>query len=61
MSIDSYIAGPKGEMDWMVWTSMIETPKLVFTKTLKKSDWVNTALATGDITDEIMRLKSESN
>jgi dihydrofolate reductase len=39
---------------------LIETPKVVFTKTLKKSQWVNTTLATGDLTDEIMRLKSES-
>ena len=92
MSVDGYIAGPNGEMDWMVWDwddklkkyvfeltepvdtiilgrkmtdgfvsywsdimmtkpddpfyefakKMIETPKVVFTKTLKKSQWVNT-------------------
>jgi dihydrofolate reductase len=111
MSIDGYIAGPNGEMDWMVWDwddnkfknrifeltesvdtiilgrkmtdgfvsywsdimmtkpddpfyefskRMIETPKVVFTKTLKKSQWVNTTLATGDLTDEIMKLKNES-
>jgi dihydrofolate reductase len=109
MSIDGYIAGPNGEMDWMVWDwddklkkyvfeltepvdtiilgrkmtdgfvsywsdimmtkradpfyefskKMIETPKVVFTKTLKKSQWVNTALATGNLTDEIIELKSE--
>jgi dihydrofolate reductase len=102
MSIDGYIAGPNGEMDWMVWNwddklknyvfeltepvdtiilgrkmtdgfvsywsevmtklgdlfyelakKMIETPKVVFTKTLKKSQWTNTAIATGDLTDEI--------
>jgi dihydrofolate reductase len=109
MSIDGYIAGPNGEMDWIVWDwddkfknhvfeltepvdtiilgrkmtdvfvsywsdimtrpddpsydfakKMIETPKVVFTKTLKKSQWVNTTLATGDLTDEIMKLKNES-
>jgi dihydrofolate reductase len=38
---------------------MIETPKVVFTKTLKKSQWVNTALATGNLIDEIIKLKSE--
>jgi dihydrofolate reductase len=38
---------------------MIETPKVVFTKTLKKSQWVNTSIATGHLTDEIMKLKSE--
>jgi dihydrofolate reductase len=109
MSIDGYIAGPNGEMDWMVWNwddelknyvfdltepvdtiilgrkmtdgfvsywseimtkpeypfyefakKMIETPKVVFTKTLKKSQWANTAIATGDLTDEIVKLKSEN-
>ena len=28
---------------------MIETPKVVFTKTLKNSQWANTAIATGDL------------
>ncbi|HEY7570206.1 MAG TPA: dihydrofolate reductase family protein [Nitrososphaeraceae archaeon] len=109
MSIDGYIAGPNGEMDWMIWNLddklknyifestesvdtiilgrkmtdgfmsywsevmtrpsdpfysfakiMIEMPKVVFTKTLKISKWVNTVLATGYLTDEIMKLKSES-
>ena len=113
MSLDSYIAGPNGEMDWMVWNwddklkkyvfeltehvdtillgrkmtdgfvsywsdvmtkpddpssidrshvfakKMIETPKVVFTKTLKKSRWANTDIATGDLTDEITKLKSQ--
>ena len=107
MSIDGCIAGPNGEMDWMVglqddklmkyayeltesidtillgrkmtdvfisyWSDvinkpddpwyalakkMIEIPKVVFTKTLNKSKWINTDIATGDLTDEIMRLKS---
>ena len=93
LSVDSCIAGPNGEMDWMVWNwddklkkyvfelthpvdtiilgrkmtdgfvsywsdllnkpddpfyefakKMIETPKVVFTKTLKKSRWANTTL-----------------
>ena len=93
MSVDGYIAGPNGEMDWMVrdwdddklknrifeltesvdtiilgrkmidgfvsyWSDimmtkpndpfcelakkLMEIPKVVFTKTLKKSQWVNT-------------------
>jgi dihydrofolate reductase len=37
---------------------MIEIPKVVFTKTLNKSKWINTDIATGDLTDEIMKLKS---
>ena len=108
MSTDGYIAGPKGEMDWLVWNwddklkeyvneltesvdsillgrkmtegfisywsdvmakpdhpdyafakKMIETPKVVFTKTLNKSKWVNTDIATGDLTDEINKLKRQ--
>ena len=109
MSIDGCIAGPNGEMDWMVgllddkiieyenefiesidtillgrkmtdvfisyWSDviknkpddpwytfakkMIEIPKVVFTKTLNKSKWINTDIATGDLTDEIMKLKRQ--
>lgn len=108
MSIDGCIAGPNGEMDWMVglqddkinkyvneltesfgtillgrkmadgfisyWSDvinkpndpwytlgkkMIEIPKVVFTKTLKKTKWINTDIATGDITEEIMKLKRQ--
>jgi dihydrofolate reductase len=113
ISLDSYIAGPNGEMDWMVWNwddklkkyvfeltepvdtillgrkmtdgfvsywsdvmtkpddpssidrshvfakKMIETPKVVFTKTLKKSQWANTDIAIGDLTDEITKLKNQ--
>jgi dihydrofolate reductase len=107
MSIDGCIAGPNGEMDWMVglqddklmkyayeltesidtillgrkmtddfisyWSDvikkpddpwyafakkMIDIPKVVFTKTLNESKWINTEIATGDLTDEIIRLKS---
>jgi dihydrofolate reductase len=108
MSLDGCIAGPNGEMDWMVgllddkiikyenefiesidtillgrkmtdvfisyWSDviknkpddpwyefakkMIEIPKVVFTKTLNKSKWINTDIATGDLTDEIIKLKS---
>ncbi len=39
---------------------MMETPKIVFTKTLSKSEWPNTELATGDLKDEITKLKSQN-
>jgi dihydrofolate reductase len=38
---------------------MIETPKIVFTKSLNKSEWPNTEIATGNLKDEITKLKSQ--
>ena len=38
---------------------MIETPKIVFTKTLNKSEWPNTEIVTGDLKDEITKLKNQ--
>ena len=109
MSVDGCIAGPNGEMDWMVglsddeiikyeyelhepvdtillgrkmtdvfisyWSNvmnkpddpwyafskkMIETPKVVFTKTLNKSRWINTDIATGDLIEEVSKIKSQN-
>src|ERR671918_3120291 len=108
MSVDGCIAGPNGEMDWMVvplddglkyvskitepvdtillgrkmtdlfisiwldmmnkpddpWNAfakkMIDTPKVVFTKTLNKSEWINTDIATGDLIEEFNKIKSQN-
>ena len=109
MSVDGCIAGPNGEMDWMVGLSddeiikyaykitepvdtillgrkmtdvfisywlnvmskpddpwyafskkMIETPKIVFTKTLNKSTWINTDIATGDLIEEVSKIKCQN-
>ena len=109
ISVDGYIAGPNGEMDWMVWNwddklkrhvfgltesvdtiilgrkmtdgfvsywsdvmtkpndpfyafakKMIETPKVVFTKTLNKSQWINTDIATGNLIEEISKIKNQT-
>lgn len=38
---------------------MIDKPKVVFTKTIDKSNWDNTTLATGNLADEITRLKQQ--
>jgi dihydrofolate reductase len=102
ISIDGYIAGPAGEMDWLVWnwdddlkeyvkeiTEPVDcivlgrklaegfipywasnpaaegadkfnnTPKVVFTKTLEKSEWPDTVLAKGHLVDEITKLKKQ--
>lgn len=36
---------------------MVDTPKIVFSKTLKKSKWTNTAVANGELKEEIKKLK----
>lgn len=111
ISVDGFVAGPNGELDWMTfsnsvdekltayvnaltdssdtillgrkmtdefvnhWTSaaanpenplysfarkMVNTPKIVFTKTLSESNWANTILAKGELVEEIERLKQKN-
>lgn len=109
MSVDGFVAGPKGELDWMTWErderliqlindltdssstillgrnmtsdfmnywegivknkpdspeypfakKMVDIPKVVFTHTLAKSPWTNTTLATGDLVDEVNKIKRQ--
>lgn len=109
-SVDCFVAGPSGELDWMVmgsddeqkifvnelhekvdlillgrkmtgdfikyWSNivnnqpdspefsfakkMVDTPKIVFTKTLEQSEWDNTTLAKGNLADEINELKNKN-
>ena len=108
ISVDGFIAGPSGQMDWITWEAgndfinyvteltdssdsmllgrklaegfipywtditskpedpqysfakkMVDTPKIVFSKTLDKSQWANTELAKGDLTTEINKIKSQ--
>ena len=108
MSVDGFIGGPNGELDWMTWDwddelkdytskltepvdtillgrkmtdgfinhwtavaanpddpdhqwgkKFIETPKIVFSRTLEKSQWPNTKLAKGDLTEEVNKLKKQ--
>ena len=108
ISIDGFICGPNGEMDWLNfnWTpdimsyvaeitepvdlillgknlatgfiphwaaaaknpesaepgaqKMAETAKVVFSSTLKKTEWENTRIAGSNIRDEINTLKNQS-
>lgn len=109
MSIDGFIAGNNGEMDWMIWNwddeikkyvreltepidciimgknlaigfipywgkvasnpddlqypfgkKMTDTHKVVFTRTLDKSEWDNTVLAKGDLIEEVNNLKQQT-
>jgi dihydrofolate reductase len=108
MSVDGYVGGPKGELDWMTWDwddrlktyvneltdsidtillgrkmtdgfvshwtnvvadsgnpeyefakKMVDAHKIVFTRTMKKSKWENTDIATGELSDEVNRLKKQ--
>lgn len=108
MTVDGYIGGPNGEMDWVTlpWTDDInnyvdailepvdtfvlgrklaegfipywadvaadpgnpevesgkkftDTPKVVFSKTLEQSKWENTTVTSGDLVEEITRLKQQ--
>ena len=38
---------------------MLEKPKVVFTKTLDKSNWENTTLAKGNISEEVNKIKNQ--
>ena len=38
---------------------MVNTPKVVFSKTLKESNWANTTLANGDLVEEVEKLKQK--
>lgn len=109
MSVDGYISGPNGEMDWMIWNwddelkkyvseitdpvdcillgrklaegfishwatvaanpddpqlpfgkKMTDTQKVVFSKTLDKSGWINTDIAKGNLVEEINKLKNQN-
>ena len=50
---------PKGDPSYAFARIMVETPKVVFSKTLEKSEWNNTTLAKEDLVDEINQLKKQ--
>jgi dihydrofolate reductase len=56
----SQVVSDKNNPEYAFGRKMIDTPKVVFTKTLDKSEWKNTRLAKGDLTDEIRNLKNQN-
>ena len=74
-SVDTILIGRKLAVDYIpYWQDVVTKPddpmhgfaqrivaakKVVFTKTLAKSEWENTELAKGDLAEEIKRLKSQ--
>jgi len=53
------VAANPNDPEFTVGQKFTDTPNVVFTKTLDKSDWENTALAKGDLVDEITKLKQQ--
>ena len=51
---------PVGDESYPFAKIMVDTPKVVFTKTLDKSPWNNTRLAKGNLIDEVNQLKKQS-
>ena len=109
MSVDGFVAGPNGELDWMTfnwddelknyvialtepvdcilmgrvlaqgfiphWTAalenpqpgedefalkMVETPKVVFSRTLESIEWAHTRLATQALAEEVRQIKQQA-
>jgi dihydrofolate reductase len=51
----------KPDDSWYAFSKkMIDTPKVVFTKTLNKSRWINTDIATGDLIEEVNKIKGQN-
>ena len=50
----------KPDDPWNAFAKKMETPKVVFTKTLNKSEWINTDIATGDLIEEVSKIKSQN-
>ena len=108
MSVDGFIGGPNGELDWMTWDwddqlkdytskltepvdtillgrkmtdgfinhwtavaanpddpdhvwgkKFIDTPKIVFSRALDRSEWPNTVIAKSYLADEVDKLKKQ--
>ena len=57
----SYWSNVKPESEeYLFAKKMVNYDKVVFTKTLDKSNWENTTLSKGDITDEVNKIKKQN-
>jgi len=54
------IAENPNDPDVLLGKKLTDLPKVVFSKTLEKSEWANTVLAKGELVDEINKLKNQS-
>lgn len=54
------VAGDPSNPEYSAGKKFTDTPKVVFSRTLKNSQWNNTTLATGNIVDEVNALKHKS-
>ena len=54
----STVAADRNHPDFQIGKILTDTPKVVFSKKLKKSEWKNATIARGDVAEEIGRLKS---
>ena len=51
---------PANHPDYTIARRITEIPKIVFTKTLTNSQWINTKIAKGEISEEINQLKKQA-
>ena len=54
------VAADPGNPEFTAGQKFTETKKVVFTKTLDKSEWSNTVLAKGNLVEEVMLLKNQT-
>ncbi|MCE1252114.1 MAG: dihydrofolate reductase family protein [Anaerolineae bacterium] len=52
------VAANPDDPEFSAGVKFTETPKIVFTRTLKQPQWENSVLATGDLVEEVNRLKN---
>jgi len=54
------VAENPNDPDVLLGKKLTDIPKVVFSKTLEKTEWANTVLAKGELVDEINKLKNQT-